>query len=227
MSKHHQELTNGIGKCSVPMWCNGMPAGFCDKPAYSEPIKEVGHWENGVFYKQYIPGLACREHGGSDTPEDVVVELDGNEWCAHFTNFINLQESPAEFSKDKDEAILKLLSCQAPPQNDAVSKPEVNVFRQRVFGQGHKLTENELKFIKHTSDAGADMHKARKEFTNTMIEFYQKCHQEDKEELAFKEAEIGRLRSALSDILFTVKDAEDMRGCGIKDIATVALKKGE
>jgi len=46
---------------------------------------------------------------------------------------------------------------QAPPQSDAVSKPEVNVFRQRVFGQGHKLTENELKFIKPTSDAGAEL----------------------------------------------------------------------
>jgi hypothetical protein len=50
---------------------------------------------------------------------------------------------------------------QAPPQSDTVSKPEVNVFRQRVFGQGHKLTENELKFIKHTSDAGAEWPKER------------------------------------------------------------------
>lgn len=34
-SKHHKELDkNGIGKCSVPMWRNGMPAGFCDKTAY-------------------------------------------------------------------------------------------------------------------------------------------------------------------------------------------------
>lgn len=34
--KHHHELTDGVGKCSVPMWSMGMPAGFCDEPAYGE-----------------------------------------------------------------------------------------------------------------------------------------------------------------------------------------------
>ena len=37
-SKHHHELTNGVGKCSVPMWMGGFPAGFCDKPAYGPPV---------------------------------------------------------------------------------------------------------------------------------------------------------------------------------------------
>jgi len=33
IQKHHKELTNGVGKCSVPMWRGGLPAGFCDQPA--------------------------------------------------------------------------------------------------------------------------------------------------------------------------------------------------
>lgn len=31
LSKHHRELNDdGIGKCSVPMFCGGMDAGFCN-----------------------------------------------------------------------------------------------------------------------------------------------------------------------------------------------------
>lgn len=33
-SKHHHELTNGKGRCSVPMWCGGLPSGFCDEDAF-------------------------------------------------------------------------------------------------------------------------------------------------------------------------------------------------
>ena len=31
LSEHHRMLTNGVGKCSVPMWMGGLPAGFCDE----------------------------------------------------------------------------------------------------------------------------------------------------------------------------------------------------
>lgn len=34
--KWHHELTNGVGKCSVPMWMGGCPSGFCDEPAFGE-----------------------------------------------------------------------------------------------------------------------------------------------------------------------------------------------
>ena len=31
LRKHHEELNaEGVGKCSVPMWSGGGPAGFCD-----------------------------------------------------------------------------------------------------------------------------------------------------------------------------------------------------
>lgn len=72
-SKHHQELNeNGEGKCSVPMWCNGMPSGFCDKTAYGEPPKSGRISINGQWtradgrYAGYVPALACPDHGGPE-----------------------------------------------------------------------------------------------------------------------------------------------------------------
>ena len=37
--EHHKKLTNGKGKCSVPMWQMELPAGFCDL----ENLKEIEH----------------------------------------------------------------------------------------------------------------------------------------------------------------------------------------
>jgi hypothetical protein len=72
LSKHHRELTNGIGKCSVPMWSGGFPSGFCDELAYGKrpPSQEfysyaqmrMVRWDNR--YNGYVPGLACVSHGG-------------------------------------------------------------------------------------------------------------------------------------------------------------------
>lgn len=59
-NKHHKELTDGVGKCSKPMWSDfGMPAGFCDKPAYGETTEEGRR-----RYSKYISYLACPRHGG-------------------------------------------------------------------------------------------------------------------------------------------------------------------
>lgn len=73
-SPHHHELTNGCGKCSVPMWCGGLPAGFCDKPAYGErpegqKYRDAWTGELRRFdgkYNGYVPGLACPAHGGPE-----------------------------------------------------------------------------------------------------------------------------------------------------------------
>lgn len=56
---HFKLDKNGEGKCSVPMWCNGMPAGFCDNTAYGEPLPNN-------HYTGYVPGLACPGHGGPE-----------------------------------------------------------------------------------------------------------------------------------------------------------------
>ena len=72
LNKHHTELTDGKGKCSVPMWVGGCPGGFCDNDAFGErPDCEMyrdgytGQMYRGDGrYNGYVPGLACPSHGG-------------------------------------------------------------------------------------------------------------------------------------------------------------------
>lgn len=75
MSKHHTTLTDGVGKCSVPMWMGGCPAGFCDEPAYGKRLEGemVRDYTGRMFrldgrYAGYVPGLACPGHGGPKPP---------------------------------------------------------------------------------------------------------------------------------------------------------------
>lgn len=58
-SKHHNELTDGKGKCSVPMWSGGCPAGFCDKDAFGKQQPDPYGLKQA-----YCSGLACPAHGG-------------------------------------------------------------------------------------------------------------------------------------------------------------------
>lgn len=62
--KHHHELTNGVGKCSMPMWANGIPEGFCDAPAYGHRRRGYEYRDGYGNYTGYCPGLACPAHGG-------------------------------------------------------------------------------------------------------------------------------------------------------------------
>lgn len=59
------------------MWCNGVPADFCDEPAYGPQEKDQtrygqwGNWWTGMrpgFNAGYCPGLACFNHGGPKAP---------------------------------------------------------------------------------------------------------------------------------------------------------------
>ena len=109
----HRELDEqGIGKCSVPMWMGGCPAGFCDKPAYGEPPKSPRHWNYCINemqrddnrYDGYVPALACIGHGGPHSR----VFRDGNKFCAVFPDFINLQESESGWGDTANEARLDL-----------------------------------------------------------------------------------------------------------------------
>lgn len=65
-------LKDGVGKCSVPMWQAGCPAGHCDKDAYGKRPK-CETWRNPDTgrefridgkYAGYVPDLACPDHGG-------------------------------------------------------------------------------------------------------------------------------------------------------------------
>ena len=79
MQEHHKKLTNGVGKCSVPMWCGGCPDGFCDEPAYGfrPPCPDYYSPVTGQIhrldekYSGYVPGLACPRHGGPEKPKEV------------------------------------------------------------------------------------------------------------------------------------------------------------
>ena len=102
----------GEGRCSVPMWCMGLPAGFCDEPAYGTR-PECRMWRDvhsgemmreDLRYSGYVPHLACPMHGGPR----VRTFKDGNAWCAVRPDFINLQESDAGFGDTREEAIAAL-----------------------------------------------------------------------------------------------------------------------
>lgn len=96
--KRHKELDEqGKGLCSVPMWCQGVPAGFCDNEAYGNRV-------NKRVYDGYVMYLACPGHGGPK----IRVCMDGDQFCATRPNFINLQESPAGFGDTKEKAIKDL-----------------------------------------------------------------------------------------------------------------------
>lgn len=98
--ERHKKLNEqGVGMCSVPMWRNGLPAGFCNNPAYGfrDPKRKR-------IYDGYVMYLACPGHGGPT----VRVFMDGNQFCAVKPDFDNLQESPAGFGETKEEAIQNL-----------------------------------------------------------------------------------------------------------------------
>jgi len=82
-------VTGGVGKCSVPMWCApGIPAGFCNKPAYGKPPPTT-YWRDAHTgeqkrmdgrYHGYVPNLACSGHGGPKLI-DVLHEGDPCKYC--------------------------------------------------------------------------------------------------------------------------------------------------
>jgi len=126
MSENHQKLDeHGIGKCSVPMWCDGLPAGFCDKDAYGER-PESKTWRGADGYERredgryagFVPALACPAHGGPDSR----VFKDGSAWCAVYPDFVNIQESHVGFG-DTPEAAREELRKDATESVDKTDCP--------------------------------------------------------------------------------------------------------
>lgn len=122
-SVHQQVDALGFGRCSVPMFGMGVPAGFCDRPAFGERPHMQTHrrwdgfeWRDDGKYTGYVPGLACARHGGPDTR----IFMDGNAWCAVRADFVNLQESDAGFGPTPEAARLALAVPKATdPQRPA------------------------------------------------------------------------------------------------------------
>jgi len=85
-NEHHKTLKDGVGKCSVPMWRRGMPAGFCDEPAYGSRVDNR--------YDGYVPGLACPRHGGPTTRQQ---KIPINHKERHIILHQNLDELIADF----------------------------------------------------------------------------------------------------------------------------------
>lgn len=118
LQQHHNETdSEGVGRCSVPMWQSGGPAGFCDRPAYGKRPNAAVHrrwdgfeWRDDGRYAGYVPGLACVHHGGPNSR----VFMDGDAWCAVFPDFINLQESPSGFGATPEEARIALATGAKP-----------------------------------------------------------------------------------------------------------------
>ena len=113
LSGHHEMVNDqGEGKCSVPMFMMGGPAGFCDKPAYGKrpPCRTFYNYcanrEQRLDnkYDGYVPALACPGHGGPS----VRTFMDGDKWCAVNPDFINLQESPVGFGNTQQDAMKDL-----------------------------------------------------------------------------------------------------------------------
>ncbi len=103
--KYHRELVLGFaGRCSVPMWQGGVPADFCDDPAFGRPEERQRRYEG------YVPGLACYGHGGPSPPiktVSITLSLDGDQYCALYGE--NIQEGQAGFGDTPKQAIQDLI----------------------------------------------------------------------------------------------------------------------
>lgn len=104
------------GKCRVPMWMGGFPAGFCDQPANGPQLPmEVLFWKRAWRREDrpYCTGPCCPNHGGPRDGEPIIFQ-DGYSdrgrpmWCAVMPDFENLQESPAGFNEDGNQALENL-----------------------------------------------------------------------------------------------------------------------
>lgn len=107
------------GKCRVPMWRMGLPAGFCDQHGYGPQLPmRVLRQRSGREWPYCGVGPCCPNHGGPREGEPIIFE-DGSTrdgypmWCAVYPDFENLQESPAGFDGDPLVALANLAAAKA------------------------------------------------------------------------------------------------------------------
>ena len=115
------------GKCRVPMWSMGCPAGFCDEPANGpqyplQYLTQMRGWSD----RPYCFGPCCPKHGGPGAGEPIIFQdgltREGRQmWCAVLPGFVNLQESPAGFDANPLMAVANLVRDQSALQNPATT----------------------------------------------------------------------------------------------------------
>lgn len=103
LNEHHRPKAGIEGKCSVPTWAGGLPAGFCDRPAWGEQRTPRNRFDDLPM----AHGYCCEAHGGPG-PNDIRFMRDGDAWMAFEPDFVNLQEGLAGFGSTRKEALADL-----------------------------------------------------------------------------------------------------------------------
>lgn len=110
------------GKCCVPMWMGGGPAGFCAEEAFGPqyPRQYLAHQNPRYLsdHPAYCFGPCCPVHGGPKADEPIIFQdgltSEGRPmWCAVMPGFVDLQESEAGFSGDPIKAVANLRAAVA------------------------------------------------------------------------------------------------------------------
>lgn len=97
------------GKCRVPMWMGGCPAGFCGDLANGPQLPRSMLMRD----PPYCFGPCCPAHGGPADNEPIIfqdgwAESGRQMWCAVMPGFRNLQEDAAGFDGNPNVAVRKL-----------------------------------------------------------------------------------------------------------------------
>ncbi len=105
------------GKCMVPMWMGGSPAGFCAEEAFGPQYPREYLADRNTRYlldrPPYCHGPCCPAHEGPKTGEPIIFQDGTTEqgrpmWCAVMPGFVDLQISEAGFSGNPVVAVRNL-----------------------------------------------------------------------------------------------------------------------
>lgn len=112
------------GRCQVPMWMMGTPAGFCGKEAFGPQLPREILRERGWRDEPYCFGPCCPAHGGPKQGDPIVFQDGLTEqgrpmWCAVMPGFVDLQESEAGFSGNPIQAVVNLRAAIASAESSS------------------------------------------------------------------------------------------------------------
>ena len=124
MSKNSLPPWKG-GKCQVPMWMGGSPAGFCAEEAFGPQYpRQYLAYHNPRYLLDNPPycfGPCCPKHEGPRNGDPIIFQDGLTEtgrpmWCAVMPDFVNLQESAAGYSGNPVVAVNNLRTALSEAQ---------------------------------------------------------------------------------------------------------------